>query len=144
MPAGESEPGLTPLSPSATAVPVSAVIDEYAREARERAAPTDRPHVALNMVSSVDGRATIAARSGGLSGAADRALFHGLRAITDAVLVGAGTVRGERYGRMIRDPDVRDARERAGRAREPLACVVSSRLHLDASCRCSTSPRRRS
>jgi riboflavin biosynthesis pyrimidine reductase len=83
------------------------------------------------MVSSLDGRATIAARSGGLSDAADRALFRGMRAITDAVLVGAGTARSEHYGRMIRDPAVRHARKQAGRTAEPLACVVTSRLALD-------------
>ena len=74
------------------------------------------------MVSSLDGRAAVAQRSGGLSSAADRALFHGLRAITDAVLVGAGTARSERYGRIIRDPAVASARASsrdAPRSRSP-------------------------
>ncbi len=110
---------------------IADVTAELEREARARPASAARPHVALNMVSSVDGRAAIGARSGGLSAAADRALFHALRAATDAVLVGAGTARSEGYGRTIRDPATRRARERAGRAAEPIACIVSARLALD-------------
>ena len=61
---------------------------------------------------------------------ADRALFHGLRARADAVMVGAGTVRTERYGRLIRDPDVRRQRTEAGLPPDPIACIVSGRLDL--------------
>jgi len=107
------------------------VLAELRREADARDAAAERPHVALNMVCSVDGHAAVGARSGGLSSPADRELFHGLRAITDAVLVGAGTATNERYGRIIRDPAVRAQRERAGQRPEPLACVVSGRLTLD-------------
>ncbi len=71
----------------------------------------------LNMVSTVDGRATLAGRSGPISNRADRELFHGLRATVDAVLVGAGTVRAERYGRIIPDGDRRRAATRAGSQR---------------------------
>jgi riboflavin-specific deaminase-like protein len=95
------------------------------------AAAGARPRVLLNMVSSVDGRATLQGRSGPLSGPADRSLFHALRAAADGVLVGAGTVRAERYGRIIADPDVRRLRSERGLAEEPLACIVSGRLALD-------------
>ncbi len=57
--------------------------------------------------ASADGRATLAGRSAPLSASADRELFHGLRAAVDGVLVGAGTVRKERYGRMIPDAAAR-------------------------------------
>ena len=43
----------------------------------------------------------------------------------DAVLVGAGTVRAERYGRMIADPPTRALRVERGLREEPLACIVS-------------------
>ncbi len=95
------------------------------------AAVGERPRVLLNMVASLDGRATLRGRSGPLSGAADRSLFHALRSVVDAVLVGAGTVRAERYGRMIGDPAVRRLRREHGLAEEPLACVVSGGLALD-------------
>lgn len=51
-----------------------------------------------NMVSTVDGSVSDAQRlSAGISGPADKELFAMLRAMADAVLVGAGTVRAERY-----------------------------------------------
>jgi riboflavin biosynthesis pyrimidine reductase len=62
--------------------------------------PDGRPWVALNMIATVDGRATIDGRTAPIANPADTALFHALRARADAVLVGAGTVRAERYGPM--------------------------------------------
>lgn len=90
-----------------------------------------RPRVLLNMISTVDGRATIDGRSAPLGSSADRALFHALREACDAVLVGAGTARSERYGRIIRDPAQRRLRRERGLEEEALACIVSSRLALE-------------
>jgi riboflavin-specific deaminase-like protein len=87
-----------------------------------------RPYVVLNMVSTLDGRATVNGRSGAMSGAADRALFHGLRMVVDAVMAGAGTVRAERYGPLVRDAEHRRERVRLGLSERPLACVVSAGL----------------
>jgi riboflavin-specific deaminase-like protein len=95
-------------------------------------APPDRPYLALNMVSSLDGKATIDWRTKGLSTELDRQLFHHLRTQADAVVVGAGTVRIERYGRMTKADELRDKREREGLARDPLAVIVSARLDLPA------------
>jgi riboflavin-specific deaminase-like protein len=93
-------------------------------------APAARPYLALNMVSSLDGKATIDWRTKGLSTELDRQLFHALRTQVDAVMVGAGTVRAERYGRIAKNDELRDERESAGLAREPVAVVVSARLDL--------------
>jgi riboflavin biosynthesis pyrimidine reductase len=90
----------------------------------------ERPHVMLNMVSTVDGRASIAGRSGPIAGPADRELFHALRAPVDAVLAGAGTMRVERYGRITRDESRRSERRQRGLREEPLACIVSASLAL--------------
>jgi riboflavin-specific deaminase-like protein len=95
-------------------------------------AGTERPYLVLNMVSSLDGKATIDWRTQGLSTELDRELFHQLRAQADAVMVGAGTARTERYGRMAKSEELRDAREAAGLERDPLAVVVSGRLNLPA------------
>jgi riboflavin biosynthesis pyrimidine reductase len=84
----------------------------------------------LNMVSSADGRATLQGRSGPLSDSPDRQLFHGLRSAVDAVLVGASTVRVERYGRLIPDEASRRLRRSRGLQEEPLACIVSASLDL--------------
>ncbi len=115
------------LQPSERPTRAGAFVESLDLAAR---ASEKRPYVMLNMVSTVDGRASIGGRSGGLGNSADRALFHALRADVDGVLVGAGTVRAERYGRMIREAGVRRARVERGRAAEPLACIVSGRLAL--------------
>ena len=93
-------------------------------------APPGRPYVGLNMVATLDGRIAIDGRSGPIGNQADREIFHGLRTQVDAVMVGAGTVRTERYGRMIKNDELRERRVREGLAPDPLACVVSGRLNL--------------
>jgi riboflavin-specific deaminase-like protein len=85
----------------------------------------ERPFTIANFVSSADGRATLDGRSGPLSSEGDRVMFHTLREKVDAVMAGTVTLRTERYGRMIRDPDARARRVRAGYDPEPLACVIS-------------------
>ena len=87
--------------------------------------PAGRPFVFLNMIATADGRATIEGRTAPIANRADYELFHALRARTDAVMVGAETIRVEGYGPM-----------------EQLAVVVSRRCRAadrDAGC----SPRRR-
>lgn len=93
-------------------------------------APDHRPYVVLNMVATADGAAAVAHRTAPMSGPADRQLFNELRAHVDAVMVGAGTVRAERYGRLVRDPQRRARRAARGLAPDPLAVVVSQRLNL--------------
>ncbi len=88
-------------------------------------APAQRPYVVCNFVASIDGKATVGGRSAGLSGEVDRRAFHLLRTQVDAVLAGTGTLRAERYGALVRDPELRRIREREGRAPQPLAVVVS-------------------
>jgi riboflavin biosynthesis pyrimidine reductase len=131
-PAGEdapSSPLLTQLDAGGEALDAVALTERLGLWERPSEPPA-RARVMLNMISSADGRATLTGRSGPLSGPADRELFHALRSSADAVLVGAGTVRAERYGRMLRDQDVRDLRVRRGLTPEPLACIVSGRLAL--------------
>lgn len=99
-----------------------------------------RPYVALNMVSTADGRATVEGRSGPIGNAADRELFHALRTTVDAVMVGAGTVRVERYRRLVRDERARQTRRRRGLEEEPWACIVSGRLDLPAGIPILTDP----
>jgi riboflavin-specific deaminase-like protein len=90
----------------------------------------ERPYLVLNMVTTADGRATIGGRSGPIGNAADQDLFHALRTRVDAVMVGAGTLRAENYGRLVRKPERREARTNAGLAPDPLAVIVSGRLDL--------------
>jgi riboflavin-specific deaminase-like protein len=95
-------------------------------------APAGRPYLVLNMVSTLDGKATIDWRTKGLSTELDRRLFHQLRTQADAVMVGAGSARIERYGRMAKSDELRERRVNEGLAPDPLAVVVSARLDLPA------------
>jgi riboflavin-specific deaminase-like protein len=93
-------------------------------------APKDRPYVALNFATTLDGRAAISGRSGPIGSAADTEMLQRLRTRVDAVMIGAGTLRVERYGRMVPDPQYRAWRERVGLAHDPLAVIVSNRFEL--------------
>jgi riboflavin-specific deaminase-like protein len=110
------------LLPEPAAVDVAALVASADLRAL---AGEDRPYTVANFISSADGRAAFHGRSGALGDPADRDLFHGLREQVDAVFAGTGTLRAERYGPMMRDPEGRRRREQAGRSPEPLACVVT-------------------
>jgi riboflavin-specific deaminase-like protein len=90
----------------------------------------ERPLVAMNFVATVDGRATIEGRSGPIGSDADTAMLAGLRKRFDAVMIGAGTMRVEQYGRLASKPETREQRRQAGLAGEPLMVLVSGRLDL--------------
>jgi 5-amino-6-(5-phosphoribosylamino)uracil reductase len=62
----------------------------------------ERPFVAMNFVATVDGRATIDGRSGPIGSDADTAMLAELRTRFDAVMIGAGTMRTERYSGLSR------------------------------------------
>src|SRR4051812_13255022 len=86
--------------------------------------------VVANMVTGLDGSAAVHGRVGALSSPRDAQLFERMRAIADVVLVGAETVRRERYG-PLRRPDVVDGG--TGHARPQLrVAVVSASLQLPA------------
>jgi riboflavin-specific deaminase-like protein len=84
-----------------------------------------RPYTIANFVESVDGRVTLDGRSAPLSDPGDRAMFHTLREKVDAVIAGTRTLRIERYGRLIRDPEARARRIEGGLDPDPLGCVVT-------------------
>ena len=91
---------------------------------RERA-PADRPLVMVNMVATVDRLITVGGKSGPIGGEGDHAMFHGLRTVVDAILVGTGTLRAERYGRMVRRPERRALRASLGLQEDPLAILIT-------------------
>jgi riboflavin biosynthesis pyrimidine reductase len=95
-------------------------------------APADRPYLVINMVASADGRATLHGRTADLSSPADKELFFALRRSVDAVLVGTGTLREERYGPLLRDAD-----------EQPLAIVCSRRGDFPEDIPLFTDPRSR-
>ncbi|HEY8640072.1 MAG TPA: dihydrofolate reductase family protein [Solirubrobacterales bacterium] len=91
---------------------------------------TDRPYVVVNFATTLDGRAAIEGRSGAIGSDTDTEMLQMLRTRVDAVMIGAGTMRAERYGRIVSDPALRARRERIGLPHDPLAVIVSGRLDL--------------
>jgi len=61
-----------------------------------------RPFVAMNFAATVDGRATIGGVSGPIGSSTDTEMLTRLRTRFDAVMIGAGTMRAERYGEIGR------------------------------------------
>ena len=56
----------------------------------------------MNFAATVDGRATIGGVSGPIGSETDTAMLVGLRSRFDAVMIGAGTMRAERYSGLDR------------------------------------------
>jgi riboflavin-specific deaminase-like protein len=90
----------------------------------------ERPYLILNFATTLDGRAAISGKSGGIGSETDAEMLRRLRTRADAVMVGAGTMRAERYGRMVSDPELRAYRESQGLAPDPLAVIISNRFEL--------------
>ena len=78
-----------------------------------------------NFVSSADGKATAAGRTAPLANAADRAVFQLLRTQVDALLAGTRNDADRALRPPIREPRLSEIRVAEGRARQPLAVVIS-------------------
>jgi riboflavin biosynthesis pyrimidine reductase len=76
----------------------------------------DRPYVVVNFATTLDGRAAIDGHSGPIGSDADTEMLQMLRTRVDAVMIGAGTMRAERYGRIVSDPTLRCAPDASGSA----------------------------
>src|ERR1700683_896098 len=131
QPTAQASPALARLLPPGPAADVEQIVEDLGLWRRDES-HAQRPRVMLNMVTTVDGRASLHGRSAPLSSSADRALFHALRTPVDAVLVGAGRAGREREGRIGGDAPRRQARLARGLPAEPLACIVSGSLALGA------------
>jgi riboflavin-specific deaminase-like protein len=95
-------------------------------------APDGRPFVALNMIATLDGRATVAGRTHQIQNPADYELFHATRARMDALMVGAETIRIESYGRAINNAEARERRVREGMPEDAISVVVTRSVSLPA------------
>jgi len=96
-----------------------------------RPAAADRPWVLANMISSVDGAATLEGTSGALGSPADKAMFSALRQVPDVILVASGTVQAEQYRPPSPPAEVRARREAAGLTPVPRLAIVTGHLNLD-------------
>jgi 5-amino-6-(5-phosphoribosylamino)uracil reductase len=104
--------------------------DQFANLGLNARAHQDRPYLVTNFAATADGRATVDGRSGPIGDDGDLEIFRRLRTQVDALLVGTNTLAIERYGRAIKRPELRAAREAIGLASEPLVVTVSRRGEL--------------
>jgi riboflavin biosynthesis pyrimidine reductase len=115
---------LLPLGPAGVARPAAEVVDALGLSDRGAAGHPPRPRVVAAMIASVDGRASVAGSSAGLGHPADSALLRELRAAVDAILVGTGTLRAERYANLL-DDDQRARRAERALEPEPIVATIA-------------------
>lgn len=96
-----------------------------------RPTPPGRPWVLANFVAGLDGSIALEGRVGSLTSAADQLVFRLLRELADVVMVGAGTVRAERYGPVLLDGEARARRAARGQQPVPPVAVLTASLQLD-------------
>jgi 5-amino-6-(5-phosphoribosylamino)uracil reductase len=97
--------------------------------------PQRRPWLRGNMIASADGAATVDGRAGPLGNSTDQRLLGLLRALSDVVIAGAGTVITEGYGPARAREQYQQLRAAAGQPPAPVMAVVSNQLRLDFSSR---------
>jgi len=69
--------------------------------------------------------------SGSISSPTDRAVLFAIRQFADVYLVGAGTVRAERYSAVRAQPEAVGRRTAAGQAPAPTLAIVSATCRFD-------------
>ncbi|MBV9464036.1 MAG: RibD family protein [Verrucomicrobiae bacterium] len=88
-----------------------------------------RLHVSVNMVMTLDGKATTPDyEPARFSSALDKRVLVEFRAQADALMAGAGTVRVENMAMSLSDPDLQKARRAVGQSPEPLRVIISGSL----------------
>jgi riboflavin biosynthesis pyrimidine reductase len=92
-------------------------------------------HLRVVFITSIDGAVELDGRSGSLGGPADRQVFQALRAVSDAVVVGAGTASKENYGPLRLSAGASERRRSRGQPPLPRLVVVSARGAVDRSAR---------
>lgn len=95
--------------------------------------PPDRlPHVAINMVMTLDGKVSVGGKASPIGSDADRTVMRNIRCAVDAVLVGAGTVRAEEMNLSV-PRELQEKRNANGLPNQPLGVILAgaSNLPLD-------------
>jgi riboflavin biosynthesis pyrimidine reductase/pyrimidine deaminase RibD-like protein len=101
----------------------------------------ERPYVLLSCAMSVDGCLDAPGRERlVLSGAADLDRVDGERASSDAIMVGAGTIRRDDPRLLIRSPERRAARVASGRPAHPARITLTASGDLDPRARFFSGP----
>lgn len=90
----------------------------------------DRPWVMANFVSTIDGATAVQGGATAISDEDDATMFQAIRAVSDYIVVGAGTVRAENYGPVVLDEERIRLRKEAGLDPRPGLVVVTRSLEL--------------
>ena len=86
-----------------------------------------RPFVFVNVAMSADGKiSTRERRQVRISGSTDFARVDRIKAESDAVMVGIGTVLADNPSLTVKSPELRAGRRAAGRDEHPIRVVVDS------------------
>ena len=86
-----------------------------------------RPYIIVNMAMSADGKiSSVERRQVTISGAEDRGRVDSLKAGSDAVMVGIGTILADNPSLTVKSGDLRRERVLAGKAENPARIVVDS------------------
>ena len=91
--------------------------------------PRDRPYVYLNMVSTVDGKASVSGGANKIGSDADRTVMRNLRSLSDAVMIGSGTLLAEKISLGV-PQHLAETRSSLGKSSQPLAIIMSSNKDL--------------
>ncbi len=122
LPRSESAPRR--FEPRADEAELVAFVDERPVDTTQHTGPT--LVVRANMIATLDGAATGPDHvTGSINGAADLRVFESLRVLADVVVVGAGTVRQERYGTLDLPAPLAQTRRELGRPAPPELAVVT-------------------
>jgi 2,5-diamino-6-(ribosylamino)-4(3H)-pyrimidinone 5'-phosphate reductase len=81
--------------------------------------------VLINVVASLDGKATFCGKAASIGSPTDRMLMRALRARVDAVMTGGGTLRAEKLSLAVPENLAR-AREARGLKPQPLAVIATA------------------
>lgn len=91
--------------------------------------PWDRPYAAMNMVTTVDGKATLGGKAFALGSKVDHLVMRRIRAAADGMLTGAETLRREDVNPTV-PPELQERRITRGMASQPTAIVVTATADL--------------
>jgi 2,5-diamino-6-(ribosylamino)-4(3H)-pyrimidinone 5'-phosphate reductase len=92
---------------------------------------TMRPYVIVNVAMSADGKLSTRQRlQVRISGEEDFKRVDRLKAASDAVMVGIGTVLADDPSLTVKSPDLKSQRRKQGKDEHPIRVVVDSRLRI--------------
>lgn len=91
-----------------------------------------RPRVIANFALTADGKISTRNHTpSGFTSAADKRRLQEIRALGDALVVGAGTVAADTMSMRLTPPDLRRERQARGQTPEPLRVIVTNSGRLD-------------